>query len=82
VDYDLVAFAVVPGAHRGLVDAFQVSGRWVTEGELGPLRMGGSYFLPFRRRDDPGSTDVRLRITCTSGEDRWTVPAEVYLLPH
>jgi hypothetical protein len=87
-DYTSVHFRVETPAAASPVSALQIGEAWIplnpqwrTEGDLGPMALGDRRFVPYQRADPwPGST-LRLRITCDSDQDTWTIHREVDISP-
>jgi hypothetical protein len=79
VDLSSLQFSIVGDAdRRGPVDALLVArGDWRAAGDLGPLTMGQSRFVPLRYSREAHTTTLRLLLVCTSGKNRWEFPVEV-----
>jgi hypothetical protein len=87
-DCTAVHFELEAPAEPSPIVALQVGGAWIfvseqspTAGDLGPLRVRDRCFVPYERVKPDRGGILRFRITCTNGQDTWTVPAEVEIMP-
>jgi type II secretory pathway pseudopilin PulG len=78
LDYPYVFFILTQDdAHRPIA-GFVLGDKVLVAGELGPLNVGGSRFVPLRRpAPDEGAGTLYLRLTCRNDQGAWTIPAQV-----
>jgi hypothetical protein len=78
-----VSVAIIEREGGGPIDALSVGsdhpGPWKSEADLGHMVAGDKRFLRFRRPRNRRGGIVRLRFTCTTDRDTWTLPAECEL---
>jgi hypothetical protein len=78
LDYTSVAFSFALEAIDSPIAGFELGGKVVIDGNIGPLAIGQRYFLTLRRPgEDEGGGTLHLRLTCRNEEGSWTIPAQV-----
>jgi hypothetical protein len=77
LDYTSVAFGFALFAVDSPIAGFELRGKVVIDGNIGPLAIGQRYFLTLRRHQHEGGGVLHLRLTCQNEQDTWTIPAQV-----
>jgi hypothetical protein len=77
LDYTSVAFSFAHYVVDSPIPGFELGGKVVIDGNIGPLTIGQRYFLTLRRHEHKGGGTLHLVLTCSKGQETWTIPAQV-----
>jgi hypothetical protein len=79
LDYPYVYFILTQDDTQRPIAGFVLGDKVLVAGQLGPLNVGGTRFVPLRRRaPDEGAGTLYLRLTCRNDQGiPWTIPAGV-----